>query len=281
MTETLRRPTGSILSVLRPRPVPDPALRLYLLHHAGGSHSSFRTWVRMFPEDWDIRLVVAPGRPKAASQTVVRDLRVLGRSLAGHLAEQAETEPDGPNALFGHSMGGLVAFAGALEAQEQGIPGPAWVGVSGHPGPFNSITRSRPPLFRLPPEELRTALIQLDGLPERILRDRALWERVQPMVRADLQAAETWRPARPAAVLDAPLSAFCGDRDPVAQAPDAAAWGRHTTDFLGVRAFPGGHFYFQDAPAALVGSIIDDIRTVVSSPASSRPAHTVAARIPA
>jgi len=251
--------SSSILSILRPRPVDDPALRLYLLHHAGGSHSVFRSWLPMFPQDWDIRLVVAPGRPKAASQAVVRDLRVLGTAMTEHLATLG---PGEPYALFGHSMGGLVSFAASLGAADRGIAGPEWVGVSGHPGPFNSITRTRPPLHVLPAHELRSALGDLGGLPDRILRDDLLWQRVQPMVRADLEAAETWRPDRAPAVLDRPLSAFCGDRDPVAMAPDAATWGRHTTEFLGVHAFPGDHFYFLDDPAPLVAGIIGDIRAV-------------------
>ena len=249
----------SILRVLRPRPVAEPVLRLYLLHHAGGSHTTFRPWLPLFPEDWELRLVVAPGRPKAAPHPAVRDLRVLGRDLADHLSTLGADEP---YAVFGHSMGALVGFAAALEVQEREGPAPVWVGVSGHPGPYNSITRERPPLHGLPPAELRSALVTLDGLPERVLADPLLWERVQPMVRADLEAAETWRPPAPA-VLRRPVSAFCGDRDPVAGAGDAAAWRRHSSDFVGVRQFPGGHFYFQDAPAPLVRCIVGDIRSVV------------------
>ena len=249
----------SPLVVLRPRPVPEPALRLYLFHHAGGSHITFRPWLRLFPANWELRLVVAPGRGKASAHPVVRDLRVLGAAFADHLATLGH---DQPYALFGHSLGGLASFEAALQLAERGAAGPEWVGVSAHPGPFNSITRSDPALYRLPPEQLRSALIDLDGLPERVLNDPLLWERVQPLVRADLEAAETWRPVIDPPVLSCPLSAFCGDRDPVADARDSLAWGRHTTEFLGVRSFPGGHFYFQDEPADLVASIIGDIQTV-------------------
>lgn len=257
--------TGSILSVLRHQPAPEPKLTLYLMHHAGGSHSTFRPWLPHFPDDWEIRLVVAPGRPKAATHPAERRLTVVSDALADRLA----AEEHGPYALFGHSMGGLVAFAAALETQRRGGPPPVWVGVSGHPGPFFSITRSNPPLYGLSPDGLRTALMDLGGLPDRVLRDPLLWERVRPLVRADLEAAETWEPAgSPAPVLRQPLSAFCGEKDPVADERDALHWARHTTDFLGVRSFPGGHFYFLDDPEPLVGRIVDDIRSVLPSPAS-------------
>jgi surfactin synthase thioesterase subunit len=258
----------SILAILCPRPVPEATLRLYLLHHAGGSHSAFRSWLPHFPADWELRLVVAPGRPRAASHPAVHDLNILGDALADHLGGLSEGEP---YALFGHSMGGLIAFSAALETQARGVRSPEWVGVSGHPGPFNSITRTAPPLYRLSPEELRSGLIDLDGLPERVLREPLLWERVQPIVRDDLQAAETWRPRGISPRLELPLSAFCGDRDPVAGAADAAAWGAYTSEFVGVRAFPGGHFYFQYHPEALVESIVSDVRAVWS-PESGLPA---------
>jgi surfactin synthase thioesterase subunit len=256
--------TDQTVSVLCHHPVPEPALSLYLIHHAGGSHIAFRPWLRFFPEDWEIRLVVAPGRPKAARHPAVRDLTVVSDALAAHLAER----DDGPYALFGHSMGALVAFAAALELQDRGARQPEWLGISGHPGPFNAITRSKPPLHGLPPDELRAALIALDGLPPRILRDRSLWERVQPMVRADLEAAETWRPRRRPAVVDRPLSAFCGESDQVADAADVIRWGEHTTRFHGVRAFPGGHFYFRHDPGAVVARIVADVRAVLSANAA-------------
>lgn len=248
---------NEILSVLRPRPVAHPKLRLYLLHHAGGSHTVFKPWLSLLPGDWDVRLVVAPGRSKATAHPVVRDISVLSDAFADLLCR----EPAAPYALFGHSMGGLVAFDTALALQARRECAPEWVGVSGHPGPFHSITRSRPPLYTLSPDQLRTELTALDGLPERVLRDPWLWDRVEPLVRADLEAAETWSPTRHGTVLERPLSAFCGERDPVAVREDAANWSSHSTSFLGVRSFPGGHFYFQDNPAPLVHTIVADVRT--------------------
>ncbi|MFI9450247.1 thioesterase II family protein [Amycolatopsis sp. NPDC052450] len=250
--------TGGLLTIVCPKPVPDAELRLYLLHHAGGSHTVFRPWLALLPESWEVRLVIAPGRAKAP-YPAARDITTLSDAFAVHLDEQRPA----PYAMFGHSMGGLVAFDTALVLQAAGLPQPEWVGVSGHPGPFHSITRTRPPLYGLPSAELRAELIALDGLPDRVLRDEWLWQRVEPLVRADLEAAETWHPTRHGSLLTRPVSAFCGDRDPVAGITDAANWSRHTNEFLGVRPFPGGHFYFQDDPEPLVRSIVADVGTVL------------------
>src|SRR2546423_63419 len=37
-------------------------MRLFVFHHAGGSHLAYRDWPGRFPADWDVRPVDAPGR---------------------------------------------------------------------------------------------------------------------------------------------------------------------------------------------------------------------------
>ncbi|MDP9828424.1 surfactin synthase thioesterase subunit [Kineosporia succinea] len=164
-----------------------------------------------------------------------------------------------------------MAFDAVTRLQSADGPLPAWIGVSAHPGPHHSITRDAPPLYSLPAGELRRALHRMGGLPARVLEDHLLWRRVEPIVRADLQAAETWRPATSPAVLRCALAAYCGSDDPIADPSQAANWARHTERFAGVQAFPGGHFYFQDAPdrpgqpeepsvvERLVASIVDHV----------------------
>ncbi|RDI45240.1 thioesterase II family protein [Nocardia mexicana] len=256
-----------MLSVLRPRPVDNPQLCMYLLHHAGGSHTIFRSWIPLFPPAWEIRLVVAPGRGKAAAHPAVRDLDLVNAALADHLAARHD---DVPYALFGHSMGALAAFGAALRVQESGHRPPEWVGVSGHPGPFHSLTRSGPRLYQLAPDDLRGVLLAMGGLPERILRDDWIWERIQAVVRADLEAAESWRPRTPA-VLDRPMSAFCGADDPVASTADTVNWAPHSTNFLGTRTFPGGHFYFAGEHTRLVAQLVTDVHIALGNESAEDP----------
>jgi surfactin synthase thioesterase subunit len=104
-----------------------PAVRLYLLHHAGGSRTAFRGWPALFPGDWEVARVEAPGRGSGGQRLRLSDFveSVL-----------AQIPCDGvPWAVFGHSMGGLSGFALAMAAESAGRELPVWLGVSAHPGP--------------------------------------------------------------------------------------------------------------------------------------------------
>lgn len=250
--------------VIRPRPVDAPDLRLFLLHHAGGSHRIFRPWIPLFPQDWEICLVEAPGRGRMARLPPA----VRVEDLVDHLLAELDPWLDRPFAVFGHSMGGLAGLALTAVLCEQDRP-PVWLGVSAHPGPRSADGPPKPRLHRLSSTRLRAVLAELGGVPDKVLADDAMWSVVEPLLRADLTLAETWQPD-PAPVVPVPMTAFCGASD-IAVPPEAiGCWARYTQRFLGVRIFPGGHFYLQDNQPEVVGQIVADVLSVLGSPTRTR-----------
>jgi surfactin synthase thioesterase subunit len=243
-------------------------VRLFLLHQAGGSHTVFRGWARRFPPAWDICAVDAPGRGSAAG---MRALATLD-DLVEHLLNELGPWLHRPYAVFGHSMGALVAFALTLRAGLTGRALPCWLGLSAHPGPRTAEAPPRQHLHRLPPDRLRLALAHLGGVPAGAVADDQTWARLEPLMRTDLVLAETWRPGPDDLVVPVPVSAFCGRDDPVADAAVAARWAEHTDHFVGVRAFPGGHFYFRTDPGPVVDRIVADVAGVAGLADAVRPA---------
>ncbi|MGH8918482.1 MAG: thioesterase II family protein, partial [Actinomycetes bacterium] len=157
--------------IVRPRPHANPEMRLVVLHHAGGSHLSFRRWARLLPPEWEACLVDAPGRGHAADLAPRRSMQALVDYLIAELAPLT----DRPFAIFGHSMGALVGFALTAEMVARGGPVPVWLGVSAHPGPRLPGRRNRLELHRLTTPDLRFAVHHIGGLPAGILTDDALW----------------------------------------------------------------------------------------------------------
>lgn len=246
--------TGGVTIVRRER-AGRPAVRLYLLHHAGGSRAAFRGWPALFPEDWEVARVEAPGRGSGDQRLRLGDFVEL---------VLAQVPGDGvPWAVFGHSMGGLSGFALAVAAQAAGRELPVWLGISAHPGPrIASLLDLQ--LHRLPAEALRAAVISMGGAGVAALGDDRVWSRVEPMVRADLNMAETWRPAAGPLVIRVPITVYCGQDDPVAAPATAAAWASHTERFRGVRVFPGGHFYFQQLHDRVTHAVRTDVLAALS-----------------
>lgn len=233
-----------------------PALRLFVLHHAGGSHLLYRHWPARLPDTWDVRLLDAPGHGFLVDEPQITD---AGR-LADFLLRHVEPELTVPYALFGHSMGALLAYEITRRAIDRGLPLPVWVGLSARPAP-QSADRTR----ELSDDELRARLRGLGGMPEGVIDDSGLWARFYPVIRGDLRLVANWRPAEDAAPLPLALSAFAGRDDHSAAPPLMAGWGEHCEHFLGLRAFDGGHFYFQDDPGPLLRHIERDATTALDA----------------
>src|ERR671919_747384 len=92
--------------ILRFRRNPAADLRLFCFPYAGGAASIFRTWPSGLPGSIDVAAVQLPGRETRLAEPPVRRLDALVAAMAPAL----EPFLDRPFALFGHSMGALIAF---------------------------------------------------------------------------------------------------------------------------------------------------------------------------
>ncbi|MER5886589.1 alpha/beta fold hydrolase [Streptomyces sp. NPDC001941] len=228
-------------------------LRLFVFHHAGGSHLLYRDWPARFPAGWDVRLVDAPGHGLLGDQPTLTE----AHALVDHFLRTLGPELTGRYALFGHSMGGLVAYELTRRLLAEGRTPPLWLGLSarGTPRPEGDGTTRH----LLDDAGLRRELAAMGGTPAAVLDDPELWEVFGPAIRGDLRLVETWRPTRQGGPLPVPVSVFGGTRDEVAPPGRLAGWSDLTTRFLGLHLFDGGHFYFQQDPTALTEQIADDL----------------------
>ncbi|MEV5976637.1 alpha/beta fold hydrolase [Streptomyces sp. NPDC052114] len=251
---------------VRPRRVTDPVVRLVVVHHAGGSAAAYHPLTRHLPKDWELLLLDLPGRGKRHTEAPLEDMAALAASTADAVAPWA-TGP--PLALFGHSLGALVAAEAARRLEERG-PAPVWVGVSGRPAPG---TRGGGAELHpaMPDDRLMSGLRAMGGIPARIDEVPGFRDRFLRLVRADLRALVSYRPAPGRRRLAAPMTAMSATSDPLAPLAELGAWARETTGELRRRVFPGGHFHFLDDAFARLGDVlVEEIRHVVGSTSPTR-----------
>ena len=98
----------------------------------------------------------------------------------------------------------------------------------------------------------------MGGAPREVLAQADLMELVLPIVRADLQAAQTYR-YREEPPLDVPITAFAGAADTSAPPPEVDAWRAQTTGPFAAHVFPGGHFFMNAAQTEFVAALKDAI----------------------
>ncbi|WP_225882152.1 thioesterase II family protein [Streptomyces aureocirculatus] len=242
---------------MSPTPVP---VRLFVLHHAGGSHLTFRHWPRLLPRHWQVRLLDAPGHGRLLDMAPMDD---AGR-LAGFLLERTEPERQGPFAFFGHSMGAVLAYEMTRRLTARGGALPLWLGLSARGAPARAAGT---PLKRSPvgDAELRAHLKALGGTPAEVFDSPQMWARLAPLVRTDLHLVDSYTTGPAASRLPVAVSAYGGRADATVAPARLAAWQDLTHRFMGVRLFEGGHFYFQNDPAALLTRVVQDVSAALAA----------------
>lgn len=172
--------------------------------------------------------------------------------LVSEILDQVEFTP--PFALFGHSLGALVAFEVAKALQ----PEPLRLFVSSSPAP--PLLAKSQSLHLLDDTELHAEIERRWGpLPPATASDKELLTAALACYRADLQVLETYEYV-PAPRLQSPITAIVGDAEPNGEAW-TAGWRDQTDGGFESSVRPGGHFHTRQDPEGLVGMLTDTVRS--------------------
>jgi surfactin synthase thioesterase subunit len=258
-----------IVSGARPR---SPRLRLYLFPYAGRGASMYASWPTAFGPDVEVCPVQLPGREDRFNEPAARRMAPLVERFLADVGGELATAPF---ALFGHSMGGLIAYEIARRLQASGARGPELLFVSASAPPGARARRS--PLYVRSDAEIVAELRRWNGTPEQVLREPSLLQLVLPIIRADLELLHHYHVATPAAGarLACPLLAFGGTRDQSVAAVELAQWRDFTGYEFELRMIEGDHFFINNAANArgLQATIAAALDKIARAP---RPADSAA-----
>jgi surfactin synthase thioesterase subunit len=229
---------------------PEATARLYCFPHSGGLAGEYLRWADHLAgvEVWALQL---PGRGGRQGEPPYVRMRPLVEALV------SGTSFEGRFALFGHSLGTLVAYETARALRAAGRQPPAWLFVSAYAAPH--LPRRSSPAADLPDADLIDRIDRTYGsLPPEVRADTELLSLVLPAYRSDLAIVETYThdPGEP---LECPITVIGGTDDEPAEA-ELAAWRRHTTGPFDLHLLPGGHFYFRQQRDALLAIVADALQ---------------------
>jgi surfactin synthase thioesterase subunit len=246
-----QRPSAKLRSsprwLVRSMPRGGESLTLVCFPYAGGGAGVFRGWSERLPAEVEVVAVQLPGREQRLLEPAFDELEPLVRAIVAQFAAALNR----PFALFGHSLGALLAYEVAHALRDEAGE-PEYLFVSGFRAPH--LPPSRDPIHRLPDPSFIDELRRLGGTPQEVLDHEELMDLLLPPLRADIAICETYA-HRPRPRLTCPIAAFGGDSDPDVPAIDLAAWRDHTEGDFTFQLFPGDHFFLQHSGAALLAAM--------------------------
>ena len=239
-----------------PKPSIDPSVRLFCFPYAGGSATIYRSWADVFPPAIEVHCVQLPGREWRLKEPPFDHLEPLVAELIDVV------DGSTPYALFGHSLGALIAFELARALRREGRPGPARLLVSAHRAP--QLPREEPDIHDADDEVFAAGLKTLRGTPEELLANEELMELLLPILRADFAIAETYdyydEPP-----LSCAITAFGGLADHVTTREKLEPWRAQTSGDFVLRMIPGGHFFVNESRDLILRAVFQDLMSSLES----------------
>ena len=229
--------------------------RLFCFPYAGAGASAYATWHRHAPPGLAVVPAQLPGREHRLKESAEPNLH----RLVDKLAPAIEPFTGERYALFGHSMGALIAFELARALRRRGCPLPDAVFVSGRGAPGVPIARRQ--IHMLSDRQFIDEIRSLSGTPDAILEHPEFTSLFLPALRADFALVETYS-ATDEPPLASPISAFGGVDDTIPREA-LEAWRLHTTARFQLRMLPGGHFVVASARTAILQAVADDLAAAV------------------
>jgi surfactin synthase thioesterase subunit len=212
-----------------------PMADLICFPGAGAGASTFRPWVNLLPAFVAVLACQLPGRENRLDEPPALSISDAADEVVAHFLA---IRPAGrPFVLFGHSMGGVLAFE---VAQRLAATGRVASGLL--------LSASTPPVAAragtdLDDNALRSLLIGYDPENRRITGNEELYTALAPILGSDIAMLRRHEIAPGTPRLDVSTHLMSGEADTIVPAASVARWAEFIQGPVTRHEFTGGHFF--------------------------------------
>ncbi|WP_027468175.1 thioesterase II family protein [Deefgea rivuli] len=230
------------------------ALTLICLPCAGASATMYLRWRRFLPAHIKLLALELPGRGALIDEKPLTHYAELVEWIVGQLA----LKPCERYALFGHSMGSLLAYGVCRQLAAKNKPLPLGLFVSASAAP----ARRDPDRFAgmYDDQSLIADLKRQGGTSDAVLGNAELLRMTLDVLAADYRVCNDFTYVD-AASLDIPIHVFAGRDDEITEV-QLRAWQLETQSSFSLNCFAGGHFYLREQEAALLSLLTRQLATL-------------------
>ncbi|MDO5521781.1 MAG: thioesterase domain-containing protein [bacterium] len=213
-----------------------PKLRLYFIPHAGGSAMGYMAMKRFISiEGLELVPLELAGRGTRIKEPCLEAVKDTVEDLFSRIKEEIK-ETD--YAIFGHSLGGLLAYELVKKIEKENLPEPKCIFISGRCAPFVHI-----PLEETTNQQELDRKLALHAIPKELQGNQELLQLILPILHADIKMAKDYVYME-GAQLNTDIYTLYGKQDLLVTKEGMEEWNQMTKKDCNCNSFEGDHFYY-------------------------------------
>lgn len=228
-------------------------ITLFCLPFAGGNKYSYREYAKLVPRSVRIVSLEYPGRGDRIDELLMTDVGPMVEDLYSIMEADLGA---GSYAIYGHSLGGLLACLLARKIHSSRKPLPRRLFITGTSGP-SAASREEKQRHLLDRSGFVEEIRMMEGSPEEFLQHDELLDHFIPIMRADFKASETYQYSA-APLLPIPFTVITGDKEDMTP-DDILSWQKESLYPIDFRQMPGGHFFIFDHPDKIMQVVVEQL----------------------
>lgn len=213
---------------------------LFCLPYAGGSEAIYYKWRQFLGESIELSPIELKGRGKRYNQDFYIDINEAVNDIYDSIKDEIE---ENEYAIYGHSMGSLLAFELYYKISSMGKRKPTHIFFSGYSAP-GSI-KEREITYTLPDYDFMNKIIELGGTPQELMDNRELLDLFIPILKNDIKILENYTYKDREEKISCDISILNGSKDSI-KINEITEWRKHTSVKCNMYTFNGNHFFIND-----------------------------------
>ncbi|MDN4524090.1 thioesterase II family protein [Fictibacillus fluitans] len=223
--------------------------QLFCIPYAGASATMYMPWTNLVEDHIHIRPVELAGRGSRFDEPPSLN---FSDALDDVLQQIIPLADKGPYAIFGHSMGAVLAFEVYYQLLNKKYPKPSHLFLSGRPAPREKSKKNG--LHQMIRDKLNKFFILKGGIPKELAKHPDLAKSFRKVLQSDLGWMASYHFQPKPVKVDCPVTIFCGLGDRIRR-EDAAAWNNYVSSPCTITWIEGDHFFLNSYTQELVSSI--------------------------
>ncbi|MFT5757213.1 MAG: medium-chain acyl-[acyl-carrier-protein] hydrolase [Alteromonadaceae bacterium] len=242
-----------------PKPNVHADLKLICFPYAGGSTSTYLSWVNYLPSNVELVIIQAPGRGSRIFEPLYSDMTALTDELVRLIPNVLNK----PYIFYGHSLGSRVAFELMDKLSKLKHSSPQHFIASGSRGPHKLSEKKK--VAHLPDSEFIDELYRLNGTPKAVIDNKELMDLFLPVLKADFGIAEQYCYSGNT-IFECPVSVFGGNEDIDIKSTDLICWQEHFSMKVDLHLISGNHFFVDSNKEVVLQKVNDIITKTLQAP---------------